>query len=85
MSDVTPPAPSLPEKPKKSKTGWIVGIAIALVVVIVAVVLVAGVLAPMLWGSVLSLAAGQLAFAVLALLLWLAVGPYHRRAQMVLE
>ncbi|WP_348788123.1 MetQ/NlpA family ABC transporter substrate-binding protein [Leifsonia sp. NPDC080035] len=41
MSDATPPVPSLPEKPKKSKTGWIVGVAVALVVVIVAVVLVA--------------------------------------------
>jgi len=47
--------------------------------------LVAGVIAPLLWGSVLWLAAGQLAFATLALAMWLAVGPYRRRAQMVLE
>jgi DHA1 family bicyclomycin/chloramphenicol resistance-like MFS transporter len=47
--------------------------------------LVAGVIAPMLWDSVLYLAAGQLAFAILALVMWLAVGPYRRRAQMVLE
>jgi DHA1 family bicyclomycin/chloramphenicol resistance-like MFS transporter len=48
--------------------------------------LVAGVIAPMLWGSVLSLATGQLGFATLALILWLAVGPYRRRrTQMVLE
>ena len=47
--------------------------------------LVAGVIAPMLWDSTLSLAAGQLAFAALALALWRAVGPTRRRAQMVLE
>ncbi|RJG01978.1 multidrug effflux MFS transporter [Noviherbaspirillum sedimenti] len=47
--------------------------------------LVAGVIAPLLWGSVLWLAAGQLIFATVGLALWLAVGPYRRRAQMVLE
>lgn len=47
--------------------------------------LVAGVIAPMLWRSVLSLAIGQLAFAALALAMWLAVGPYHRRAQIALK
>ncbi|WP_132257771.1 multidrug effflux MFS transporter [Paucimonas lemoignei] len=47
--------------------------------------LVAGVIAPMLWGSVLSLALGQLAFASLALVMWLAVGPFHRRAQIALK
>lgn len=41
MSDATPPIPSLPEKPKRSRAGWIAGIAVAAVVVIVAVVLVA--------------------------------------------
>lgn len=39
MSETTPPAPSLPEKPK-SKTGWIVGAGIAVVAVIVAVMLI---------------------------------------------
>ena len=39
MSEATPPTPSLPEKPK-SKTGWIVGIGIAVIAVIVAVVLI---------------------------------------------
>ncbi|WP_085368071.1 MetQ/NlpA family ABC transporter substrate-binding protein [Leifsonia sp. NCR5] len=39
MSEATPPTPSLPEKPK-SKTGWIVGIGIAVVAIVVAVVLV---------------------------------------------
>lgn len=47
--------------------------------------LVAGVIAPMLWRSVLSLAIGQLAFAALALAMWLAVGPYHRRARIALK
>lgn len=45
MSDATPPtgspSPALPEKPKKSKTGWFVGIGVAIVAVIVAIVLVA--------------------------------------------
>jgi D-methionine transport system substrate-binding protein len=40
MSDATPPTPSLPEKPKKSRAGWITGIVIAAVAVIVAVVLI---------------------------------------------
>lgn len=44
MSDVTPPVPALPEKPKKSKTGLFVGIGVAVVAVIAAVVLVATVL-----------------------------------------
>lgn len=39
MSEATPPTPSLPEKPK-SKTGWIVGIGIAVIAVVVAVVLI---------------------------------------------
>ncbi|MGJ4844033.1 MetQ/NlpA family ABC transporter substrate-binding protein [Leifsonia sp. Le1] len=39
MSEATPPTPSLPEKPK-SKTGWIVGIGIAVIAIVVAVVLV---------------------------------------------
>ncbi|MFF1573088.1 MetQ/NlpA family ABC transporter substrate-binding protein [Leifsonia sp. NPDC058292] len=39
MSEATPTPPSLPEKPK-SRTGWIVGIAIAVIAVIVAVVLI---------------------------------------------
>ncbi|WP_223690878.1 MetQ/NlpA family ABC transporter substrate-binding protein [Leifsonia poae] len=38
MSVSPPPTPTLPDKPK-SKTGWIVGIAVAVVAVIVAVVL----------------------------------------------
>lgn len=49
MPDATPPnstgpdatVPALPEKPKRSTTPWIVGIAIAAVVAVVAVVLVA--------------------------------------------
>jgi D-methionine transport system substrate-binding protein len=40
MSEATPPTPSLPEKPKKSRGGWITGIVIAAVAVIVAVVLI---------------------------------------------
>ncbi|MFP3465747.1 MetQ/NlpA family ABC transporter substrate-binding protein [Leifsonia sp. SIMBA_070] len=40
MSDATPSTPALPEKPKRSRTGWFVGIGIAVVAVIVAVVLV---------------------------------------------
>ncbi|MEN0085459.1 MAG: MetQ/NlpA family ABC transporter substrate-binding protein [Leifsonia sp.] len=40
MSDATPPAPALPEKPKRSRTGLFVGIGIAVVAVIVAIVLV---------------------------------------------
>ena len=40
MSDATPPTPALPEKPKRSRTGWFVGIGIAVVAVIAAVVLV---------------------------------------------
>lgn len=39
MSEATPPTPSLPEKPK-SKTGWIVGIGVAVIAVVVAVVLI---------------------------------------------
>lgn len=45
MPDATPPSasptPALPEKPKKSKTGWIVGIGVAVVAVVVAGVLIA--------------------------------------------
>lgn len=40
MSDATPPAPDLPEKPKGSKTGLLIGVGVAVVAVIVAVVLV---------------------------------------------
>jgi len=40
MSDATPPTPALPEKPKGSRTGWIVGIGIAVVAVVVAIVLI---------------------------------------------
>lgn len=44
MSDATPTPPvtppALPEKPKRSKTGWFVGLGVAAVAVIVAVVLI---------------------------------------------
>jgi D-methionine transport system substrate-binding protein len=40
MSVATPPTPALPEKPKRSRTGWFVGIGIAVVAIIVVIVLI---------------------------------------------